>query len=338
MLKLEFTNFKQPSYWVVDELFEAGSTVKNGLKIEHPSISSRHATFKLSGAMLSVNPIGDSLVLLNGEPIEGESNLTIGDHVTLGEVQIRVNDPALKQREAVPQLFSDPKVASLVPEQTRAEQVWKIKPLDKLVSQLVTVEGQLSIGRDPSNDLVVQGNHISRRHARFFIENGQLHIQDLDSSNGTYVNGERVKERSIFLGDKLRFDSSEFVVAVGKAKNALKDPEQDRTQFRAAITPEMLNKADEDADLDRDMLPDGLDKDMVRAGGNQPIKSVTLAELGAVPDAVTKEQVNPSGSVKKGANTKQAHRTAQSHTTLYLLSFLAVIFLFGMGILLVVVL
>ena len=254
MLKLEFTNFKQPSYWVVDELFEAGSTVKNGLKIEHPSISSRHATFKLSGAMLSVNPIGDSLVLLNGEPIEGESNLTIGDHVTLGEVQIRVNDPALKQREAVPQLFSDPKVASLVPEQTRAEQVWKIKPLDKLVSQLVTVEGQLSIGRDPSNDLVVQGNHISRRHARFFIENGQLHIQDLDSSNGTYVNGERVKERSIFLGDKLRFDSSEFVVAVGKAKNALKDPEQDRTQFRAAITPEMLNKADEDADLDRDML------------------------------------------------------------------------------------
>ena len=100
----------------------------------------------------------------------------------------------------------------------------------------------------------------------------------------------------------------------------------------------MLNKADEDADLDRDMLPDGLDKDMVRAGGNQPIKSVTLAELGAVPDAVTKEQVNPSGSVKKSSNTKQAHRTAQSHTTLYLLSFLAVIFLFGMGILLVVVL
>jgi pSer/pThr/pTyr-binding forkhead associated (FHA) protein len=340
MLKLEFTNFKQPSYWVVDELFEAGSTVKNGLKIEHPSLSARHATFKLSGAMLSVNRIGESLVLLNGEPIEGESNLTIGDHVTLGEVEIRVNDPALKQREAVPQLFSDPKVASLLPEQTRAEQVWKIKPLDKLVSQLVTVEGQLSIGRDPSNDLVVQGNHISRRHARFFIENGQLHIQDLDSSNGTYVNGERVKERSIFLGDKLRFDSSEFVVAVGKPKNALKDPEQDRTQFRAAITPDMLSKADEDADLDRDMLPDGLDQDLMRGSGNQPIKSVTLAELGAIPDAVIRQQADPSGSVssKKGANNKHAHRTAQSHTTLYLLSFLAVIFLFGVGILLVVVL
>ena len=65
MLKLEFTNFKQPSYWVVDDLFEAGSDIKNGLKIEDASINKRHAAFKLTGTVLSVSPIGESSVLLN---------------------------------------------------------------------------------------------------------------------------------------------------------------------------------------------------------------------------------------------------------------------------------
>lgn len=51
----------------------------------------------------------------------------------------------------------------------------------------------LTVGRDPANDIVIEHPLASRRHARFERdENGYL-IRDLDSTNGTYVNGERIE-------------------------------------------------------------------------------------------------------------------------------------------------
>jgi len=51
----------------------------------------------------------------------------------------------------------------------------------------------LTLGRDPANDIVIDHPLASRRHARLERdENGYL-IRDLDSTNGTYVNGERIE-------------------------------------------------------------------------------------------------------------------------------------------------
>jgi pSer/pThr/pTyr-binding forkhead associated (FHA) protein len=50
------------------------------------------------------------------------------------------------------------------------------------------------IGRNPPADVILEGTTVSRRHCRFELQNGQLHVNDLGSTNGTFVNGARVTE------------------------------------------------------------------------------------------------------------------------------------------------
>src|SRR5438045_4214713 len=66
------------------------------------------------------------------------------------------------------------------------------------------VRGSATIGREPENDLQVFDSEVSRRHAKLTIRNGVAAIDDLRSSNGTYVNGERILERRMLApGDRI---------------------------------------------------------------------------------------------------------------------------------------
>ena len=67
----------------------------------------------------------------------------------------------------------------------------------------------MSIGRDPSNDLVLPDAMVSRRHAVVELRAGQFYLRDCNSSNGSLVNGDRVNERSLRDGD---------LVAIGTAR------------------------------------------------------------------------------------------------------------------------
>ncbi|MDN5348047.1 MAG: hypothetical protein PWP65_1611 [Clostridia bacterium] len=51
-----------------------------------------------------------------------------------------------------------------------------------------------SIGRDRRNDIVLPEDHVSARHALILQQGGTWYIQDLGSTNGTYVNGIRIEE------------------------------------------------------------------------------------------------------------------------------------------------
>ena len=48
------------------------------------------------------------------------------------------------------------------------------------------------IGRDATNDIVVDDEEMSFRHARIWLDNGGIWVEDLDSTNGTFVNGKRI--------------------------------------------------------------------------------------------------------------------------------------------------
>jgi len=67
----------------------------------------------------------------------------------------------------------------------------------------------LSIGRDPSNDLVLPDAMVSRRHAVIEFRSSQYFLRDCNSSNGSLVNGDRVSERGLRDGD---------LVAIGTAR------------------------------------------------------------------------------------------------------------------------
>ncbi|HJU67729.1 MAG TPA: adenylate/guanylate cyclase domain-containing protein [Gemmatimonadaceae bacterium] len=71
----------------------------------------------------------------------------------------------------------------------------------------------LIVGRAPNSDIPILDPTISRRHAEVECGDEGFAIRDLGSSNGTYVNGERVTHRAIAPGDVLTFGKVSFRVA-----------------------------------------------------------------------------------------------------------------------------
>jgi len=59
--------------------------------------------------------------------------------------------------------------------------------------EIVWDQSTLSIGRDTTNDIVIEHRLASRRHARFERDDVGFYVRDLDSTNGTFVNGEKIE-------------------------------------------------------------------------------------------------------------------------------------------------
>ena len=65
----------------------------------------------------------------------------------------------------------------------------------------------VTIGRDPSNDLVLPDAMVSRRHAVIEHRGTQFFLRDCSSANGSVVNGDRVSERGLRDGDLVAIGS-----------------------------------------------------------------------------------------------------------------------------------
>ncbi|MFZ5897009.1 MAG: diguanylate cyclase [Myxococcota bacterium] len=97
-----------------------------------------------------------------------------------------------------------------------------VRPRDRLV--LFVVQGReqgkvinlrsgaVLVGRERSAQISLEDDAVSRQHARICIEDGSAHVEDLASLNGTFVNEQRIHEKTrIENGDQLRFGHNTIV-------------------------------------------------------------------------------------------------------------------------------
>lgn len=82
----------------------------------------------------------------------------------------------------------------------RAENTNLIGQTGPLNGQKWILTDSLTIGRDESCDIVIPDRQVSRYHARIFSQDDEFILEDLQSKNGTFCNGEQVTE-STFLND-----------------------------------------------------------------------------------------------------------------------------------------
>ena len=77
----------------------------------------------------------------------------------------------------------------------------------------IRIDGtQLTIGRAADNGLAIDDSRISRHHARLRARHGMLILTDLDSTNGVRVNGVRVAEVALGVGDRIEIGDTVLVV------------------------------------------------------------------------------------------------------------------------------
>jgi protease PrsW len=71
-------------------------------------------------------------------------------------------------------------------------------------------EAEVSVGRTLNNSFVVEHPSVSKHHAKLMAKEDEYTLYDLDSSNGTFVNGKRVKETKLADGCEVRFGRAQF--------------------------------------------------------------------------------------------------------------------------------
>ena len=69
-----------------------------------------------------------------------------------------------------------------------------------------------TMGRSPGAEFIVDAAMVSRLHCRLTAGATELQVNDLESTNGTFVNGQRVTQASLKTGDKLGVGRVEWVV------------------------------------------------------------------------------------------------------------------------------
>jgi pSer/pThr/pTyr-binding forkhead associated (FHA) protein len=76
---------------------------------------------------------------------------------------------------------------------------------------------EVNIGRDISNDFVINDAEVSRKHARLTMEGDQYKIEDLNSTNGTYIDGQRlIGPHMMAIGEVIMFGDNVGVIYDGE--------------------------------------------------------------------------------------------------------------------------
>ncbi len=127
---------------------------------------------------------------------------------------------------------------------------WKIQAINgEATGQEIKIDRDTLVGRHQSADLVLPQAEISRKHAAFLFKNQALWLQDLNSSNGTFVNDARIEHDTLLKeGDIVQFASLKFsVLALAKAVNMAPQVPQDAAaagvQENSALTAQQPSEA-----------------------------------------------------------------------------------------------
>jgi pSer/pThr/pTyr-binding forkhead associated (FHA) protein len=78
-------------------------------------------------------------------------------------------------------------------------------------------EGNTTVGRHPESDIFLNDVTVSRHHCRFVAKGDSLTVEDSGSTNGTYLNDDRVDSAALQAGDEVMVGRFHFVVAHGDA-------------------------------------------------------------------------------------------------------------------------
>lgn len=78
---------------------------------------------------------------------------------------------------------------------------------------LAPTTAPVTLGRAPDNTIVIADNTVSSHHARLFLQGTQWYVQDLGSTNGTFVNEQRVSQHPVRPGDRIRLGAIVIQIA-----------------------------------------------------------------------------------------------------------------------------
>src|SRR2546428_4850619 len=87
---------------------------------------------------------------------------------------------------------------------------FKLTSADNLQTYELKTGAPMVVGRAPTSDIPVFDPTISRRHAELVTDDRSVQVRDLGSSNGTFLNGSRIENGTVTVGDTVTFGKVAF--------------------------------------------------------------------------------------------------------------------------------
>ena len=178
----------------------------------------------------------------------------------------------------------------------------------KSAGREVPVTGpEFLIGRSEECHLRPQSSRVSRRHTMIVVREGYVAVRDLGSSNGTYVNDEKIEgEKELKNGDQLKVGPLEFEVQLAVQVGGKKRPKVHNVQEAAARTVEAAGDDDlditswleDDAEDDAD-APTVMTIDRLRKQRAEEAKKAEAEKDDKEEEETDPKAVGQSGDTKK---------------------------------------
>ena len=165
-----------------EKIITVGRSSENHIVISNPNVSSKHAKFIIKDNSITLKDTNSTNgTYVNGERITSKI-VNRNDRITFSRNYIfdwKHLDPFIK---------------------VSSEQVTS-KSAERLKTKIVQEKNVINIGRTSDNDLVINNIKVSRKHAKLDKKGNDWFIEDLESSNGTFINGKKIKRQRVSPGD-----------------------------------------------------------------------------------------------------------------------------------------
>ena len=179
-----------------------GREAANTIVLDADDVSGYHAEIHCEPGGVYIVDLGSTNgTSINGKKINQRQKLAAWDRVAFGSVPAEIIETSGRRPTQV--IGSRGPAAS-----TAGPESWRLAGQ----RDAFEISGRHVIGREAGCDFTISSDSISRRHAQLELREGQLLVTDLGSANGTFVNGRRVGEHVLRIGDEIRFDRESFRV------------------------------------------------------------------------------------------------------------------------------
>ncbi len=223
-MKLVFLGGEHASVLLNVGVNRIGSDPDAAVSLTAPGVEPRHFEIHVTGTGANLQlQDGGGAVTVNGKPVRELIALRSGDLLGFGAVMVKFvsAESAKTMAGGAPQ-----PPQALVAAQAMARdgdlgdtRVRTAPPKFVLrgvsgatFGKMFGVTGPMIIGRSSECDIAIPVEEISRRHARVKPNELGLQVEDLGSSNGTYINNRRVQSAQLLPGDELRLDQVRLIL------------------------------------------------------------------------------------------------------------------------------
>ncbi len=185
-----------------------GAAADATVVLAQPGIAPVHARIERHGERVQLQPLAEP-VRLNGNLVRDAIVVKAGDTIEFASVRCRmVKDAAVEDEER------STRMRAAVPR-------YVLRGVSgPIFGRSFGVTGSLTLGRQADCDICIPLSEISRKHARLKPAPDGVLVEDLDSANGTYINGKRVHDGVLKPGDELALDTVRFRLLAPGAENS----------------------------------------------------------------------------------------------------------------------